>query len=103
MRSLTDDLHTLAKDDSLRALFMRDTIAGADLKYMRDIETPVEARDFIRLIDKLCTTIQDFPVPVVAVLSGHCLGAGMEVAAAADMRICCPDTVFGMPETKVVR
>jgi len=82
---------------------MRDTIAGADLKYMRNIEMPEQARSFIRLIDELCTTIQDFPVPVVAVLSGHCLGAGMEVAAAADMRICCRDTVFGMPETKVVR
>lgn len=70
---------------------------------MRDIAGPKEAKEFIRLIDELCSAIQNFPDPVIAICEGPCLGAGLEVAMSADVRLAVgtPDTVFGMPETRV--
>lgn len=102
IKNLTETLAHLASDETIRALFLHGTIAGADLKYMRDIDSPTTARDFIRSIDTLCTSIQDFPAPIVAICRGYCFGAGMEAAAAADLRIAVKGAVFGMPETKVV-
>lgn len=101
--NLTSELEGAAKESDLRALFIRSTIAGADINYMKDIEGPESAETFIRSIDKLCSTIQDFPAPVIAIIDGPCLGAGMEVAASCDIRIGVrgEKTIFGMPETKV--
>jgi enoyl-CoA hydratase len=41
------------------------------------------------------------PVPVIARISGYALGAGLEVAAACDLRIAEEGARFGMPEVKV--
>jgi len=37
--------------------------------------------------------------PVIAVLNGHCLGGGLELAACADMRIAEDHVKIGLPET----
>ena len=101
--TLTNTIRSLASDGNLRGLFLRSTIAGADLNFMRTIAGSTDAQAFIRLIDDLCSAIQTFPSPVIAVCEGPCLGAGLEVAVAADFRVAVasPSTVFAMPETKV--
>lgn len=103
LTTLTGAIETATSQPGIRVLFLRSTIAGADLKHMRDITSAAAARAFIRQIDRLCTAAQDSPVPVVAVIDGPCLGAGMELAASCDFRIAVGDerTVFGMPETRV--
>ncbi|MGE8635654.1 MAG: enoyl-CoA hydratase-related protein, partial [Achromobacter piechaudii] len=40
-------------------------------------------------------------VPTIARIPGFCLGAGMELAAACDIRLGATDAVFGMPEVRV--
>jgi enoyl-CoA hydratase len=45
--------------------------------------------------------IRDLPVPVIARINGYCLGAGLELAAACDLRLASENAVFGMPEVKV--
>lgn len=40
-------------------------------------------------------------VPVIARVNGHALGAGLEVAAACDLRIASAQSRFGMPEVRV--
>ncbi len=41
------------------------------------------------------------PVPVIAVVQGFCFGAGMELAAACDLRLAGDAATFGMPEVKL--
>ena len=38
-------------------------------------------------------------VPLIAVLNGHTLGGGLELAATADFRVAEPNVKFGLPET----
>lgn len=38
--------------------------------------------------------------PVLAAIDGYCLGAGLELALACDLRIASPEATFGLPETK---
>ena len=103
-QALEQEFRNIGKDDGLRALFLRSTVAGADLKYMKELKGHGQATAFIGHIVHLCQTIQDYPVPVVAFIEGPCLGAGMEIAASCDVRIGVQGekTIFGMPETRVV-
>ena len=49
----------------------------------------------------MCAALRDLPVPVVARINGYALGAGLEVAAACDLRVAASNAVFGMPEVRV--
>jgi enoyl-CoA hydratase/carnithine racemase len=76
-------------------------IGGADINHMVTMKSSEDGRAFITLIHKLCQAIRDCPVPVICRAEGYTLGAGLEVAAACDMRIAADNAFFGMPEVKV--
>ncbi len=40
------------------------------------------------------------PVPVIAAIHGNCLGGGLQIALAADIRICAPDAKLSVMESK---
>ena len=61
-----------------------------------------QAREaFITLVHRTCDCLRELPVPVIARVNGYALGAGLEVAAACDLRVASSNAVFGMPEVKV--
>ncbi len=98
-------LETLAEDPDLRVLVIRGAgerawIGGADIAEMVDL-TPETARTFITLLHEACRAIEDVPVPVIARISGYCLGGGLELAAACDLRVAAEGSRFGMPEVRV--
>lgn len=72
--------------------------AGADINTMAALKNRREAANFIKLISELCTAIRGLSVPVVAVIEGPCIGAGLEVAASCDMRVATSSASFSMPE-----
>lgn len=74
---------------------------GADVQDMLSINTPAEAEAFIRTVSGLCTAVRNLPAPVVAEIDGPCIGAGLEVAAACDIRIASTEASFSMPEVKL--
>jgi enoyl-CoA hydratase len=69
--------------------------AGADIKEMQDA-TPVEMlqRDSISQFDR----IRNIHKPVIAAVSGWCLGGGNELAMSCDMIIASESAQFGQPE-----
>ena len=95
----------LAKDESIRAVILtgqseKSMIGGADIKEMATLDQK-SAETFITRLRDLCEAIRRFPAPVIARLPGWCLGGGLEVAAACDVRVAAHDAKFGMPEVKV--
>ncbi len=84
----------------LRGKGERALIGGADIGYMVDV-TPEAARPFITSIHHVCEAIRRAPVPVVARMSGFCLGAGLEIAASCDLRVADATCKVGMPEVQV--
>jgi enoyl-CoA hydratase len=78
----------------------RAFIGGADLDEMAEF-TPETALVFIDRVHQVCHALRALPVPCIARVRGYCLGAGMEVAAACDLRIGSADSRYGMPEVQV--
>ena len=89
-------------DGDLRAVVLTGAggkafIGGAGIGEMADL-TPETAEKFILNLHGAAAALRRLPVPVVARIQGYCLGGGMEIAAACDMRIASENAVFGMPE-----
>lgn len=103
---LTEAVESLMDDDRLRVLILRGAgeksfIGGADINEMATIDSPAKAEAFISRLHGVCAALRRLPVPVIARISGYCLGAGLEIAAACDLRIASEGSLFGMPEVKV--
>ena len=101
----TQALAHLRVAPGLRVLVLRGPgsgqfVGGADIQEMAAL-TPATAEAFITGLRDLCEAVRSFPVPVIARLAGWCLGGGLELAAACDLRIASADARFGMPEVKV--
>ena len=105
LEQLLRTLAGLGADGDLRAVVLtgaghRAFIGGADIVEMACLDA-AKARAFITLVHRACAGLRDLPVPVIARVNGYALGAGLEVAAACDLRIASSNAVFGMPEVKV--
>lgn len=76
-------------------------VGGANIDEMGAISSPEAGRAFITRVHLCCQAVRDLPVPVIARINGYCLGAGLELAAACDLRVAAAGAVLGMPEVKL--
>jgi enoyl-CoA hydratase len=98
-------LEELAADPKIRVLVLagqseKSLIGGADIKEMATLDQ-TSAEAFITRLRDLCEAVRAFPAPVIARMPGWCLGGGLEVAAACDIRVAAHNAEFGMPEVRV--
>ena len=97
-------LRELASDRSLRTVILggrgRTFCGGADREELGDL-TAETAGAFVTRIHEVCHAIRELPVPVVARLHGAVIGAGLEIAAACDLRVAAEGTRFAMPEVRL--
>jgi enoyl-CoA hydratase/carnithine racemase len=88
--ALLDSTFTeLAADETLRALVISTTdiralCAGADVGEHLDTAAGV-AR--MAAFTRMYAWLDEFPVPIIAVAVGNCVGAGAEIVAGADLRV----------------
>ncbi|WP_349367157.1 MAG: 3-hydroxyacyl-CoA dehydrogenase NAD-binding domain-containing protein [Nitratireductor rhodophyticola] len=99
LETLLDTIETMqAKGLVIRSGKAGGFIAGADIRDFSGVsETEaVEARmtRAHEIVDRLAA----LPMPTVAVVHGHCLGGGLELALACRFRIAVEGAVFGFPE-----
>jgi enoyl-CoA hydratase len=105
MRELIAALAALAQDETLRAVVLTGAgakafIGGADIGEMAALDA-ASAEAYITLVHQTCDALRLCPVPVIARLNGYTLGAGMEIAAACDLRLASEHARFGMPEVRL--
>ena len=89
-----------ALEDSTRVVVLRGKgdrafSAGADIGGFKDSDGGA------RSIQQLADRIEAAPVPVVAAIHGYCLGGGLELALACDLRIAQRDAQLGFPEVNL--
>lgn len=103
--ALRDAVGAWAHDPRVKALVLRGhgdqaLIGGANIHEMVQLQG-MEAERFIERLRDVCDAMRRFPAPVIARMPGWCLGGGLEVAMACDIRVAASDAQFGMPEVKV--
>ncbi len=99
-----DAIDRLDTDDEVRAILLsgagdRAFSAGADVQSMAGGGgNPLEAIEISRHGQQTFGKLEDSDKPVIAAIDGYCLGGGMELATAADLRVASKRSEFGQPE-----
>lgn len=96
---LMDALTSFDKDDTIGAIVItgdeRAFAAGADIKEMAEASAvEMLTRDHVAPFDQ----IQMIKKPIIAAVSGWCLGGGNELAMSCDMIVASESAHFGQPE-----
>ena len=96
--SRLDDAVASAVADGAAAVVLRGEgghfCAGADLKELEDQSFDTRLRG---VLERIATA----PVPTFAAISGACMGLGMQLALACDIRVATDDAYFGIPAGKL--
>jgi enoyl-CoA hydratase/carnithine racemase len=55
----------------------------------------------VRAMQDCFTALEQCPAPIIAAVHGNCIGAGVDLIAAADVRWCAPSTTFAIREVLI--
>ncbi|GAA1135187.1 enoyl-CoA hydratase [Ornithinicoccus hortensis] len=88
-------------DDSIRVMVLRGAggsafVAGTDIAQFSTFDGP-RGVEYEQQISDVLARLMAVDVPVVAAVEGFCIGGGLALATAADIRVCTPDAKFGVP------
>jgi enoyl-CoA hydratase/carnithine racemase len=104
MRALDEAILRARFDDTVHVLLLtgageRFFCAGADIGMLNQV-TPSFKYYFCLHANETLLRLENTPKLVVAALNGHCVGGGLEVAMAADLRVAPKGAAFkvGLPE-----
>jgi enoyl-CoA hydratase len=96
--------HAFAEDPDVRVVIVRGAgdrafVSGADINQLGagEISTPPRRASAPAPPRRMLAVGK----PVLALIHGYCIGGGVMVALAADVRICADDAQFGIPAAKL--
>jgi enoyl-CoA hydratase/carnithine racemase len=105
--TLADVFSRLSQDEALRCVIVRgdqgNFAAGADIEEFPHVRGDMAQgmhyhRDTVaRALDAIAGCLH----PTVAAIEGVCVGGGLEIACACDLRIAAPDARFGIPVNRL--
>ena len=98
LAALLEALAEAAVDPAVDAVIF--TGAGGAFSAGADLREELDHDGAVRRMDLFCAvyeSVATFPKPTVAAIEGHCVGGGIEVAAATDIRVADPTASFRFP------
>lgn len=99
----------IGKDRTIRAVILKGAketfCAGIDLSDLNHPKNQAFAvwelvKPWQSAFQRVCLVWRELPIPVIAVLEGHCIGAGLQLALACDVRISHSDCKLSIMEAK---
>ena len=74
--------------------------SGANIRELRAL-TPAKAQEFARRGQRLFQKIADAQQLTIAAVNGYCMGGGLDLALACDLRYASPNAVFSHPGARL--
>jgi enoyl-CoA hydratase/carnithine racemase len=106
-RGIPPAMQQLDADPEVRCVAFRGAgtgafSAGADISEFDSQRSNEEAvGQYDDLLDRVLHAIQGSLKPSLAMISGYCLGGGLEIALACDLRYCSASSQFGVPAARL--
>ncbi|HUL96239.1 MAG TPA: enoyl-CoA hydratase [Usitatibacter sp.] len=100
-------LEKAAKDDNVRLVVFsgegeKAFVSGADISQFEDMRAAKEAvGKYETMAEAALEGIHVFEKPTIACIRGYCLGGGVNVAIACDIRLAATNSVFSIPATRL--
>ncbi len=105
LRAVIEGCEQLAGEEAIRVVVLRGAggtfSAGADLATFMGELGGGKAEETADLGRRAAEALTTLPQITVAAIEGHCVGGGVVLAAACDVRECAPGTVFCIPELEI--
>ena len=104
LQELQNTLSALTSRHDIRAIIFTGTddifLSGADIRELAQLE-PHAAAAFSKLGQDVFQTIADARQITIAAISGYCIGGGLDLALACDIRIASKTAVFSHPGARL--
>ncbi len=111
-------MDALARDEEVRAVVIAARgphfTVGLDLTSLADLSgagsdapAPSHARmaarthSDVQRLQGAVNSVADCPKPVIAAVHGYCIGGGVDLISACDIRVCSSDALFSVRETRM--
>ena len=97
----------LRDNDDVRVVIMvgsgdKAFVSGADISQFEKVRHNAAAsEEYSKKSEAQRALLANYPKPIIACIRGFCLGGGMQVAMAAEIRIASDNSQFGIPAAKL--
>jgi enoyl-CoA hydratase/carnithine racemase len=101
--ALPEAVASLQSKPDVRAIVVRGAgdrafISGADIAEFDKLRHDAASnRPFTAAVTRATASLFEAPIPVIAMIKGFCIGGGMVISSACDIRICAEGSRFGVP------
>jgi enoyl-CoA hydratase len=106
-QALPEAVATLVADTVVRAIVIRGAgdkafISGADIAEFEQVRHSADANHvFTSAVTAATASLTEAPKPVIAMINGFCVGGGIVISSACDIRICSSGSRFGVPAARL--
>jgi enoyl-CoA hydratase/carnithine racemase len=105
LKSICDACDEISRDKKVRVVIitgsgLKTFCAGADLTERKGM-TEGQVMDYLNLIQRTMSAIENLPQPVIAAINGSAFGGGTELALSCDLRVMSEDAVLRLTEVKL--
>jgi enoyl-CoA hydratase len=100
-------LEDFARDDEVRVVVLTGAggkafVSGADISKFEDERSTREAVErYNAATERIYSSVYAFPKPTIAAIQGYCIGGGLGLAVACDLRFCTQGSRFALPAAKL--
>jgi len=101
MTAIEEELASRANDKHLRGVILRGK--GGNFSFGASVpeHRRENVRDMLATFHRFTRTVATFPVPIIALVEGRCLGGAFELALACHVVLATDNAVFACPEIKL--
>jgi enoyl-CoA hydratase len=104
---MPDYIQDLDADDAIRVVILRGAgerafVAGADISQFKDRRrNAADEAEYSKISARGQESLGHLSKPLLAMIHGYCVGGGVGIAIACDMRLAADDARFGIPAARL--